>query len=155
MSSLTSSGAVVSVPVSASSSSPPSSGGARIQQLVALSVRPARSHCPPADTLGKTARVIAASRRRKANLISWFHLCWRAFADICCAKRQDAMSAAHCRVRVTAGCDRPSAVPNQGTIHDALSPEVWELSSVVWGFAIKWQLALRLLGLVPIWIVFL
>ena len=82
MSSLSSSGAVVSVPVPASSSSPPSRGGARIQWLVALSMRVARSHSSLADVLGGTARVMAALRQRKGIWISCFHLCWRAFADI-------------------------------------------------------------------------
>ena len=55
MSSLSSSGTVVSVPVSASpSSSPPSSGGARTQWLVALSLRLTRSHSALADVLGRT-----------------------------------------------------------------------------------------------------
>ena len=56
MSSLSPSGAVVSVPVLASPSSPPSRGGARIQWLVALSMRVARSHSSLADVLGRTAR---------------------------------------------------------------------------------------------------
>ena len=58
-------GAVVSVPESASSSSPPSSGTARNQWLVALSMRPARSKCSLAVS-GRTAHVMAALRRRKA-----------------------------------------------------------------------------------------
>ena len=57
MSSLSSSGAVLSVPVSASS-----------------------SRASLAEMLRKTTRVMASRRRRKAILISWFHLCWRAFA---------------------------------------------------------------------------
>ena len=60
MSSLSSSssGTVVSVPMSVSSSSPPSSEGARIQCLVALSVSPARSHSSLAGELGRSVRVI-------------------------------------------------------------------------------------------------
>ena len=116
MSSLSSSGAVVSVPVSASSSSPPTSGGARTQWLAALSTTAARSHCCPADMFGKTARVMAARRQRREIWVSCFHLCGRAVADICCALRQDAMSAAgDCWVWPTICC------PNQRTIHVALS----------------------------------
>ena len=98
MPSLSSSGAVVFVPVSASSSSPPSSG-AGVQWLVALSMRPARSHCSLADMLGGTARVMAALRRKRATWISCFHLCWSAFADMWCPLRHAATSAAYSRVR--------------------------------------------------------
>ena len=61
MSSLSPSGAVVFLPVPASV---------------------ARSHASLADVLRRTARVMAALRRRKGIWISCFHLCWRAFADI-------------------------------------------------------------------------
>ena len=40
--------------------------GAKNQWLVALSVRPTRNHCSPADDLCKTLRVMAALRRKKA-----------------------------------------------------------------------------------------
>ena len=85
---------------SASPSSPPSSGSDRTQWLVDLSMRTTRNHCSLACVSGKTARVMAARLRRRAIRNS----CWRAFADICCPLRHDAMSAAYCKVRVTAGC---------------------------------------------------
>ena len=46
------------------------------------------------EPLGRTARAMAALRRRRAIWISCFHLRWCDFADICCPLRPDAMSAA-------------------------------------------------------------
>ena len=73
-------------------------------------MRPATNRSSLADMLGKTTRVMAARRRKRAIWTSCFQTCWRAFADICCALRHDAMSATCCGARVTAGCGRPSAV---------------------------------------------
>ena len=50
----------------------------------------------------------------KGNLDFMFHLSGSDFADICWPLRPDAMSAAYCSVRVTAGCGRPSAVQTRG-----------------------------------------
>ena len=105
MSSFSSSGAVVSVPVSVCVLVV-SSIERGCSDPVALSLSPARSHSARADGLGRNARVMAALRQR----ISSFHLWRRGFADRCCPTRHDAMSAAYCRVRVTAGSGRPSAV---------------------------------------------
>ena len=83
-SSLSSSGAVVSVPVSASSSSAlQSTGGAGTLWLVALSLRPARNHSALADGLGKTARVMAAPRRRRAIYAGGLWLTFAADAACC------------------------------------------------------------------------
>ena len=125
-SSLSSSGTVVGS-VSVSSSSPPSSRGARTQWLLALSVRPARCHCALADLLSGTARVMSALRRGRAIGISCFHLCWMSFTDICCPLRHDAMSAAYYRVRVTFVCGRPSAVQTRSA----------NFSPVLGGFSIN------------------
>ena len=66
-------------------------------------MRLATSRCSLADMLGMTTRIMAARRRRRAIWTSCFHSCWRAFADIRCALRHDAMSATCCGARVTAG----------------------------------------------------
>ena len=55
MSSL-SSGTVMSIPVSASSSPPPSKGGVRAQWFLVLSVSPSRSHCSRADVFARLLR---------------------------------------------------------------------------------------------------
>ena len=69
MSSLSSSGAVLSFPVSASSLSLPSSRSARSQWQEALSVRAAKRNCYLVDVSGRTDRVMAALRRRRVYFI--------------------------------------------------------------------------------------
>ena len=64
---------------------------------------PGRSHCARAEGLGRTARAVAALRRRRALWSSCFHLRWSNFADICWPFRLDAVSAAYCSVQVTLG----------------------------------------------------
>ena len=65
MSSLSSSGTVVSVLVSPSSCPPPRRD-VRAQWLAALPMSSARSHCSRAGAFGRTARVIAVLRRWRA-----------------------------------------------------------------------------------------
>ena len=74
----------------------------------------AKSRSARADGFGRTARAMAALRRRREIWISCFPSALNDFADICCPFRVEAMSAAYCSVRVTAGFGRPSAVQTRG-----------------------------------------
>ena len=97
----------------------------------ALSMIPARSHSAPPGGFGRTARVMAALWRRRVFWISSFHLCWSDFADISWPMRLDAMSAAYCSVRVTAGCGRPSALQTRESMVKALVARVWDCNQTV------------------------
>ena len=84
-----------------------------------------------------------------------FSICGRGFflltfADICCPLRHDAMSAAYCWVRVTAGCGRPSAVQTRGRCTMPWAGKSG-IALLQCGFCGQKQLALRLLGLLLLW----
>ena len=83
---------------------------------------PVRSHSARAEGFGRTARVMAALRRRRALWISCFHLRWSDFVDICWPLRLDAMSAAYCSVRVTAGCTSLRFLACSGSVSDQKLP---------------------------------
>ena len=93
------------------------------------------SHCSLADVSGKTARVMGAPEEGCLDFV--FPSVPEGFCRhlLSIVARRDVrctlLGSGDCWVWPKICC------PNQGTIHDALSPLVWEFSSVVLGFATK------------------
>ena len=153
-----SSGIAVSVSKSSRSWSPgpPSISGTRPQWCRALSMMPAESHSARAEGFGRTARAMAALRRRRAIWISCFHL-----------RRRDMLptNAVRCgMMRCLLHTEASECCPDKGTIVNILLPQFTDFISVMRQFTFECrlcsispdcrcvggghtQLALRLLGL--------
>ena len=102
-------------PSSSSSDSVSSSrGGARAPSSPPCTARPVRSHRSLSEALGRTARLIAARRRRMAICTSCCQRDTRAYAEEDWPFQVTATSAANFKVRVAAGCGLPSAVHTIG-----------------------------------------
>ena len=101
--------------VSPTSDNPSSSTEAKAPHARAsLSAFPVSSHASRSEARGKTARHIAARRRRMATWISFRHRCKIEEAGTRELPRVEATSAANFKVLVTAGWGRPSAVHTIG-----------------------------------------
>ena len=105
------------------SQSPPSRAGTRSQWCRALSMMPAESHSARAEGFGRTARAMAALRRRRAIWISCFHL-----------RRRDMLptNAVRCgMMRCLLHTEASECCPDKGTIVNILLPQFSDVISVM------------------------
>ena len=119
---------------------PQSMAGTCLQWCRALSMMPAKSHSALAEGFGRTARAMAALRRRRAIWISCIHLQCRDFADKCCPVSTEGEV---CRV-LTRSSDSwmrlPVRGPHQREVVNILMPQFSDFISVMHQFTFECRL---------------